>query len=87
MAEAGEPAAGLLRGLLGFLILVQVLMLLALEFIGFGLRLGATVRCWQFSHRFGCNWRLLQSRVWPIASHLSSVNSCPRSLRAGRMWG
>jgi hypothetical protein len=39
-AEAGEPAPSLLRGLLGFLLLAEALLLLALAFVGFGLLLG-----------------------------------------------
>jgi hypothetical protein len=39
-APASKPAAGLPRGLLGFLLLAEALLLLALAFIGFGLPLG-----------------------------------------------
>ncbi len=39
-APAPEPAAGLPRGLLGFRLLVEVLVLLTLAFVGFGLAPG-----------------------------------------------
>ncbi|MFE6800128.1 hypothetical protein ACFVEN_00400 [Streptomyces sp. NPDC057681] len=38
-AKTGEPAAGLLRCLLGFLLLAEALLLLPVAFVGFGLLL------------------------------------------------